>query len=126
MRNFVLSGCCSLLCLCCIAQPSNSEDSIKGPTASIKKAKDDPAITPVLNIFPNPATNKITMQVKNFSPGMVSVKILDAKGKIMREDNRLLTNGSEDVVMFLSLKAGIYIILVSDQGKSARRKLLVQ
>ena len=66
------------------------------------------------------------MQVKNFSPGMVSVKILDAKGKIMREDNRLLTNGSEDVVMFLSLKAGIYIILVSDQGKSARRKLLVQ
>ena len=57
---------------------------------------------------------------------MVSVKILDAKGKMMREDNRLLTNGSEDVVMFLSLKAGIYFILVSDTGKSARRKLLVQ
>ena len=126
MRNLILSGCCCMLCLCCIAQTSDNKDSIEDPPVSIKKAKDNPAITPVLNIFPNPATNKITMQVKNFSPGMVSVKILDAKGKIMREDNRLLTNGSEDVVMFLSLKAGIYFILVSDPGKSARRKLLVQ
>ena len=78
-----------------------------------------------LNIFPNPAKNKITVQVKNFKPGMVSVKVLDLKGKVVKEDMRLLTNGSEDIIMFLMLKAGIYFIVVSQPGKEARKKIAI-
>jgi hypothetical protein len=56
---------------------------------------------------------------------MATVRILDIKGKLLREDNRLLTNGTEDIIMFLMLKAGIYFILVSEPGKLVRKKLVI-
>ena len=56
---------------------------------------------------------------------MAIVKVLDIKGKLIREDNRLLINGTEEIVMFLMLKAGIYFILVSEPGKIARKKLVL-
>ena len=82
-------------------------------------------VQPEISIYPNPAKNKITIEAKHFKPGMVSVKLLDTKGKLVREDSRLLTNGTEDIIMFLMLKAGIYFILVSEPGKIARKKLVV-
>jgi hypothetical protein len=78
-----------------------------------------------LSIYPNPAKNKVTLQVRGFAPGTVSVKILDYKGKLLRDDSRLLTNGVEDIVMFLMLQPGIYFIIVSEKGKVARRKLII-
>ena len=78
-----------------------------------------------LKIYPNPAKNKITVQVKGFDPGMVSVKIIDIKGKLFREDNRLLISGNEDLVMFLFLEPGIYFILITKKGRIARKKLIV-
>jgi hypothetical protein len=80
---------------------------------------------PEISLYPNPAKNKITIQARRFKPGMVSVKLLDTKGKLVREDSRLLTNGTEDIIMFLMLKAGIYFILVSEPGKVARKKLVI-
>ena len=82
-------------------------------------------IKPDISIYPNPAKNKVTVQVKQFDPGMVAVKLMDIKGKIIRQDNRLLTEGTEDIVMFLMLRAGIYFIQVSGNGKVARKKLVI-
>ena len=67
----------------------------------------------------------MTLQVKEFEPGMASVRLMDIRGKIIKEDNRLLTNGSEDIIMFLMEKAGIYFIQVSQQGKVVRKKLAI-
>lgn len=116
--------------LCCILSGycfSQRPDSIQTAPAKDYTAKENSQnnIQPELTLYPNPAKNKVTLQVKHFNPGMVSVKVLDTKGKLVREDNRLLTNGTEDIVMFLMLKAGIYFILVHEQGKIARKKLVI-
>ena len=78
-----------------------------------------------LIIYPNPAKNKVTLQVKGFEAGTASVRIMDSKGKLIRDDSRLLTNGSEDIIMFLMLQPGIYFIIVSEKGKLARKKLII-
>jgi hypothetical protein len=78
-----------------------------------------------LVIYPNPAKNKVTLQVKGFEAGTASVRIMDSKGKLIRDDSRLLTNGSEDIIMFLMLQPGIYFIIVSEKGRLARKKLII-
>lgn len=78
-----------------------------------------------LNIYPNPAKNKVTLQVAGFDPGIATVKIMDIKGKLVRQESRLLTNGSEEIIMFLMMQPGIYFIIVSEKGKMARRKLVI-
>lgn len=78
-----------------------------------------------LSIFPNPAKNKVTLQVKGFEPGTAVVKILDTRGKMIREDSRLLTSGSEEIVMFLMLPPGIYFVIISEKGKVIRKKLVM-
>ncbi|MEO5893343.1 MAG: T9SS type A sorting domain-containing protein [Ferruginibacter sp.] len=127
MRNIILLLFCCIAVTDCFSQSQNKEDSLNITPGVTFKAKEQAqnAIQPELAIYPNPAKNKITIQVKNFKPGMVAVKIMDTKGKLVREDMRLLTNGSEDIIMFLMLKEGIYFILVSAPGKTARKKLII-
>ncbi|MEP7143800.1 MAG: T9SS type A sorting domain-containing protein [Ferruginibacter sp.] len=111
----------------CFAQPQVNPDSSKIIPVPANKAKDyiQKKVLPELTIYPNPVKNKITIQVKYFDPGMASVKVLDTKGKLVKEDIRLLTNGTEDIIMFLMLKPGIYFILVSEPGKVARKKMVM-
>ncbi|MBC7888778.1 MAG: T9SS type A sorting domain-containing protein [Ferruginibacter sp.] len=127
MRKIISFLSCCLISGHCFTQSATYKDSSKITTVLTHKAKENTPnnLKPELTIYPNPAKNKITIQVKNFHPGMAAVKVLDVKGKLVREDNRLLTNGTEDIIMFLMLKAGIYFILVSEPGKEARKKLVV-
>ena len=117
--------------LCCtvasysFAQPSIDNDSNKLSPVTTVVPKNNSNLSPSLSIYPNPAKNKITLQVKNFAPGMATVKVLNIKGQMVREDTRLLTNGNEDIVMFLMLKAGIYFLQVSESGKITRKKLII-
>ena len=121
----ILFGC--IIATHCFSQSPTNDDSTKPGPAPVSKAKDNKEniIQPELTIYPNPAKNKITIQVKNFSPGLASVKVLDIKGKLVKEENRLVTNGTEDIIMFLMLNPGIYFLLVTEPGKEARKKLVV-
>lgn len=83
------------------------------------------AVKATLKIYPNPAKNRITLEVNGFEAGLAMVKITDAKGKIWREDNRLLANGTEDIAMFLMLPPGIYFISISEKTKVIKKKLVV-
>ena len=80
---------------------------------------------PTFSIYPNPVKNKVVLQVKNFIAGLVFVKMLDLKGKMIRVDHRLLSNGSEDIIMFLMLQPGIYFIELSQPGKAIRKKIVL-
>ncbi len=127
MRKIILFLFCCIISGHCFSQSTTNIGSNEATPGITYKAKEiiPNGIKPDLSIYPNPAKNKITLQVKNFEPGMAIVKVLDIKGKLIREDNRLLINGTEEIVMFLMLKAGIYFILVSEPGKIARKKLVL-
>jgi hypothetical protein len=112
----------------CFAQPALEKDSIFKTTiiaTTAKKTSSEDIISTSLKVYPNPAKNKVSLQVKGFEPGMATVKITDTKGKVWREDNRLLTNGNEEIAMFLLLRPGVYFIAVSEKRKIVKKKLLV-
>ena len=117
----------SFFLLQCFAQTEPLKDStikIKAPDYLQEKTKKE-EIKTSLKVYPNPAKNKITLDVAGFDVGLVTVKITDTKGKIWREDNRLLTNGTEEIIMFLMLPPGIYFIALNEKTKIVKKKLIV-
>jgi hypothetical protein len=127
MLKIILLLFCSAFSTCCFCQSASFTDSIKSTTnLSLNSDKvSSQIITPEMSIYPNPAKNKITLQVKQFDPGMARVQVLDIRGKLVKEDSRLLTNGTEDIIMFLMLKAGIYFIQVVEGAKVVRKKIVL-
>ncbi len=129
MQKLILSLACCLLVGYCFPQNSDAGADTLKPEKSVPPQKINepalPASRAELSIYPNPAKNKVTLSVKGFEPGMAFVKITDTKGKLVREERRLLTNGNEDIIMFLMLQPGIYFIIVSEKGKVSRKKLVM-
>lgn len=112
----------------CICQTFQNKDSIVKPTGIEYAAKNNHSTDGVvtsLKIYPNPAKSKISLSVAGFEPGMAQVKITDTKGKVWRQDNRLLTNGTEEMAMFLLLQPGIYFISVGEKNKIIKKKLVI-
>jgi len=123
MLKIIANICCCILSANAYTQlPINTESTKTDNPHRFSITKN---LKPDLNIYPNPAKNKVTLQVKQFDPGMAAVRLIDIKGKLVKEDNRLLTNGTEDIVMFLMMKTGIYFIQVSQAGKVVRKKLVI-
>lgn len=112
----------------CFCQTVQNKYSITKSTGIEYPAKNNhppDGVIASLKIYPNPAKSKISLSVAGFEPGMAQVKITDTKGKIWRQDNRLLTNGTEEMAMFLLLQPGIYFISVGEKNKLAKKKLVI-
>ncbi len=128
LKSFLLM-LISLTTVHCFSQPKENKDSTLKTSDTRYIAKIVPTTPPLnistLKVYPNPAKNKITLSVTGFEPGMTVVKITDAKGKIWRADDRLLTNGTEEITMFLLLQPGIYFISVSEKNKVLKKKLII-
>lgn len=127
LKSFLLMFI-SLTTVHCFSQSEENKDSILKTSLIQFAAKGVPAVVSnntTLKVYPNPAKNKVTLNVSGFEPGMVVVKIADTKGKVWRVDNRLLTNGTEEIAMFLLLQPGIYFISISEKNKVVKKKLIV-
>ena len=80
----------------------------------------------VVNLYPNPAKNKVEFEVKGFEPGLVQLQIISVSGKTVRNDSRLLFSGAENVVVMFSLTPGIYFIVLKQKDKLVKKKMMVQ
>ena len=73
-----------------------------------------------LSIYPNPVTGK-TFNVTSANNGDMSVVIYDVIGKQV-----LNTKVINNTVNVANLNAGIYIVKITEEGKTATRKLVIQ
>lgn len=73
-----------------------------------------------LNIYPNPVTGN-TLYVTSFNSVEKSVAIFDVLGK--QVINATTVNGAVNVA---NLNAGVYIVKVTEEGKTATKKLVVK
>jgi hypothetical protein len=81
---------------------------------------------PSANIFPNPARDKVIINIRGFSAGMLQLKIVGTNGKVYRKDTRLLYKGDEEMVLMFFLDPGIYYILFTQPEKNVKKKLVVR
>jgi Secretion system C-terminal sorting domain len=81
---------------------------------------------PFVRLFPNPAKNKVELEIKGFEPGYVQIQLLDNNGKLVREDKRLVFGGNEIIVLMFSQSPGLYFLLLKQHEKKLKTKLVIQ
>lgn len=86
----------------------------EGTTAGVEEVK-----TAELTMFPNPLTGNV-LNIVSSNNGDKTVAIYDVVGKEVL--NAKVINGTVNVS---NLNAGIYIVKISEEGKTATRKLVV-
>ncbi|MGC4101358.1 T9SS type A sorting domain-containing protein [Ferruginibacter sp.] len=93
-----------------------------------KMAPDSLAVkeTAKVKLFPNPAKNKAELEVTGFEPGIIKLQIIDISGNKLRDDERLLVSGNENITLMFSLQAGIYFIVIRQKDKLVKKKLVIQ
>lgn len=82
--------------------------------------------TPSIRLFPNPAKNKVEIEIKSFEPGQVLIQLLDINGNRVREDKRTVFSGNEIIVFMFSEKPGLYYLLLRQGEISIRNRLVIQ
>jgi len=108
---------------------NNLPDSLQNSKATVQKKVTDSSFIKEkasVKLFPNPAKNKIELEVKGFSPGLIQLQIIDINGKRVRDDQRLLVSGNDNIVVMFSLQSGIYFIVLKQNLQSVKKKLVVQ
>ncbi|MCE9538437.1 MAG: T9SS type A sorting domain-containing protein [Bacteroidetes bacterium] len=83
-------------------------------------ASNDPAI----KIFPNPAYNNVTVDLKAFSGKLVSIELYDALGRKVKEITKIKTE--QHTITRGNLPNGIYLINVMVEGKLYSKKIIFE
>lgn len=81
---------------------------------------------PSIRLFPNPAKNKVEIEIKAFEPGYVWIQLIDKHGNMLRNDKRLVFSDNEIIVFMFSEKPGLYFLLLKQGEKKVKSKLIVQ
>ncbi len=78
-----------------------------------------------LNVFPNPATDLIAIQIKGLVKENLIVELIDLSGRLV--DSTMITQGSS--ITFFDTKkvyAGVYFIKVKGTSETITRKLVIE
>ena len=77
-------------------------------------------------MYPNPATDELTVEVPLEADTDVAVTILDPAGKAAMQQHRALTKGDNRMTLDVSrLPNGVYFVQVRNGEQSHTRKLVV-
>jgi hypothetical protein len=78
-----------------------------------------------MNVFPNPATNNITVSMDRTIANIADINIFDITGKLMMNVSGV--NASEKNIELSNLNKGIYIVnIVLSNGAKASSRLIVE
>jgi len=75
-------------------------------------------------IYPNPASGQITIYPANQTAGQIAIKILNAKGTIIFEDDAV-PNQLEISINLKGASPGVYFVVLNDGLKSTVKKLVI-
>jgi len=81
---------------------------------AIEKAKD---ITLVCSVYPNPASDFLTLKVENYDIEGLSYKLFDANGKLL-ESKRV--TGYETTISMANLLPSLYFLKITDNQKEIK------
>ncbi len=79
----------------------------------------------VVEIYPNPATNPVTVFLHDFNADKASLSVYNAAGQLVHQKEVLLNNGTEIVYLnTASWAKGVYSVKINAAGKTIVKKLL--
>jgi hypothetical protein len=78
----------------------------------------------VMEVYPNPATNKLTLQTTNMQGNKYTLQILALDGQVLMQ--QVITNPNQNEIDVSMLPAGMYLIALQDEKQRAVRKFVKQ
>jgi aminopeptidase N len=92
-----------------------------------QKVSDDITGENIVQVFPNPFLNNFSLYLHNFNSQKAYLKIYDAKGNLVLEQNIVVNSSLYTTINTQSFPKGIYIIkLQTDNGFKFTKKILKQ
>ncbi len=80
----------------------------------------------LVNIYPNPTTQKLTIALPNFKGKTVTVKVNDLQGKLIAQTVNEVTDQLVNYVLPNGTAKGIYIINLTGDGFNYSQKIIVR
>ncbi|MGB6036792.1 MAG: T9SS type A sorting domain-containing protein, partial [Cryomorphaceae bacterium] len=89
-------------------------------------AKNDAGMADAMTLFPNPASNEMTVKIDSGQSGVYVATFLDLQGRLIKEE-QLTIDGTQMLRYDISdLDAGVYLFQVSDGITTFSEKLIKQ
>ncbi|MBA4303985.1 MAG: hypothetical protein C0424_07155 [Sphingobacteriaceae bacterium] len=104
----------------------NGRESFENPNVDFRIEKDELKEIPVsgVKVYPNPATNSVTIQVS--SEGIWNVSIRNIDGKIVRQTKKKYESSNMECKFLLEdLPSGIYIVEANSEKNHFSQKLVL-
>lgn len=90
------------------------------------KLKEEAVVLNSMSIYPNPASNFITLNFNTITPQPITIKIVDAIGKVVLIESINLAEGnSKKIINISSLATGSYCINTISRNGIEFRKLII-
>jgi surface protein len=88
---------------------------------------ENPEFSAKLSVYPNPTIDKFTIELGLEKLGKVSIKLVDASGKLVVSEIVEATslNFKHDVIM-TDYASGVYVMTLSSEGKTAVKRIVKQ
>lgn len=79
-----------------------------------------------LNIYPNPASDVVNVDLSNFGEGMVNISLFDITGKLLEQSRVAVSANMIHQVNMSALKSGLYLMNVSGENESSSVRVIKQ
>jgi hypothetical protein len=76
------------------------------------------------SVYPNPASNTVTVQFSNASNTFATISVFDLQGKQVLQQEATIEN-NQSRVSIASLQSGMYLIKITTVDATVTKKLLV-
>ncbi len=123
---FTFSGICSCFSqelltdtITVTAKPVTNTLPLKIDTIKVKEKSS-------VHVFPNPAKNKVEIEISGFERGYVKIQLLNNAGKIIREEKRQMFSEKETIIFMFSETPGLYYLVLRQGSKMLKNKLIIQ
>jgi Secretion system C-terminal sorting domain len=103
-----------------------AQSSLNGADMGAISQKVPEKIKPAVQVSPNPARNKVELDITGFDKGYLQVFLFNNTGKTVKHEKRLLVHGNETVILMFSLEPGLYYLQLKQGSKNTRTKLVIQ
>jgi Secretion system C-terminal sorting domain len=118
------------ICSCFSQNIPKSTDAISGTVNQVANTlplkTDSIKLTASARLYPNPAKNKVEIEIKGFEPGYIKLQLLNNNGKLLREEKRLALTGNETIVFMFAETPGLYYIIFKQRLRMLKNKLVIQ
>ena len=79
-----------------------------------------------LDIYPNPVKNTLFVEIRTFGREEVTVRVVDAAGKVVRNENREISGHAAFSISMANMPAGVYSMQVNGKGTAMIKRFIKQ